>query len=175
MAWDFSTDPEFQEHLDWMRDLVRDEVWPIETVFDELGEEGFRRAIKPLQERVKERGLWAAHLPPELGGQGFGQVKLGLMHEILGSSPFAPAVFGNAAPDSGNSEILAHGGHAGSEGALPAPAARGRSAERVLHDRAGHGGLGSHAAADARGARRRRLRHQRPQVVLDQRLASPTS
>ena len=100
MAWDFSTDPEFQEQLDWMRDLVRDEVWPIETVFDELGEDGFRRAIAPLQERVKERGLWAAHLPPDLGGQGFGQVKLGLMHEILGSSPFAPAVFGNAAPDS---------------------------------------------------------------------------
>ena len=24
MAWDFSTDPEFQEHLDWMRDLVRE-------------------------------------------------------------------------------------------------------------------------------------------------------
>jgi acyl-CoA dehydrogenase len=110
MAWDFSTDPEFQEQLDWMRDLVRDEVWPIETVFDELGEDGFRRAIAPLQERVKQRGLWAAHLPPDLGGQGFGQVKLGLMHEILGSSPFAPAVFGNAAPDSGNSEILALAG-----------------------------------------------------------------
>jgi acyl-CoA dehydrogenase len=110
MAWDFSTDPEFQEQLDWMRDLVKREVWPIETVFDELGEEGFRRAIKPLQVQVKERGLWAAHLPPELGGQGFGQVKLGLMHEILGSSPFAPAVFGNAAPDSGNSEILALAG-----------------------------------------------------------------
>ncbi|HEY6889977.1 MAG TPA: acyl-CoA dehydrogenase family protein [Solirubrobacter sp.] len=110
MAWDFSTDPEFQEQLDWMRDLVKREVWPIETVFDELGEEGFRRAIKPLQEQVKARGLWAAHLPPELGGQGFGQVKLGLMHEILGTSPYAPAVFGNAAPDSGNSEILALAG-----------------------------------------------------------------
>src|SRR4051794_35982418 len=110
MAWDFSTDPDFQEHLDWMRELVQTEVWPIETVFDELGEEGFRRAIRPLQERVKERGLWAAHLPPELGGQGFGQVKLGLMHEILGTSPYAPAVFGNAAPDSGNSEILALAG-----------------------------------------------------------------
>jgi acyl-CoA dehydrogenase len=110
MAWDFSTDPEFQAHLDWMRDLVRDEVWPIETVFEELGEEGFKAAIRPLQERVKERGLWAAHLPPELGGQGYGQVKLGLMHEILGTSPFAPAVFGNAAPDSGNSEILALAG-----------------------------------------------------------------
>ena len=110
MAWDFSTDPEFQAQLDWMRDLVRNEVWPIETVFDELGEDGFKAAIRPLQERVKERGLWAAHLPPELGGQGYGQIRLGLMHEILGTSPFAPAVFGNAAPDSGNSEILALAG-----------------------------------------------------------------
>lgn len=112
MAWDFATEPQFQEHLDWMRDLVQREVWPIETVFEDLGYAGFKRAIAPLQERVKERGLWAAHLPPDLGGQGFGQVKLGLMHEILGTSPLAPAVFGNAAPDSGNSEILALAGTA---------------------------------------------------------------
>jgi acyl-CoA dehydrogenase len=68
------------------------------------------RAMEPLRERVKERGLWAAHLDPELGGQGFGQVKLGLMHEILGTTPLAPLAFGNAAPDSGNSEILALAG-----------------------------------------------------------------
>ena len=110
MAWDFSTEPEFQQQLDWMRDFVREEIWPIETVFEELGQEGFERAIEPLREQVKERGLWAAHLPPDLGGQGFGQVKLGLMHEILGSSVFAPSVFGNAAPDSGNSEVLAMAG-----------------------------------------------------------------
>ena len=110
MAWDFSTEPEFQEQLDWMREFVRTEVWPIETVFEELGSGGFDRAIAPMQERVRERGLWAAHLPPDLGGRGFGQVKLGLMHEILGSSPFAPVVFGNQAPDSGNSEVLALAG-----------------------------------------------------------------
>ena len=110
MAWDFSTEPEFQQQLDWMRDFVREEIWPIETVFEELGQDGFERAIAPLREQVKERGLWAAHLPPDLGGQGFGQVKLGLMHEILGSSVFAPSVFGNAAPDSGNSEVLAMAG-----------------------------------------------------------------
>ncbi len=110
MAWDFSTEPEFQEQLDWMRAFVRDEIWPIETVFDELGQDGFERAMAPLKERVRERGLWAAHLPPDLGGQGFGQVKLGLMHEILGSSPFAPVAFGNQAPDSGNSEVLALAG-----------------------------------------------------------------
>ena len=110
MAWDFSTEPEFQRKLDWMADFVRAEVWPIETVFEELGQDGFERAIAPLREAVKERGLWAAHLPPELGGQGFGQVKLGLMHEILGTSPYAPFVFGNNAPDSGNAEILALAG-----------------------------------------------------------------
>ena len=110
MAWDFSTDPEFQAQLDWMYAFVREEIWPIESIFTELGQDGFDRAIEPLKERVRERGLWAAHLPPELGGQGFGQVKLGLMHEILGSTPFAPSVFGNQAPDSGNSEILALAG-----------------------------------------------------------------
>src|SRR5215208_5004488 len=110
MAWDFSTEHEFQEKLDWMREFVREKIWPIESVFDELGQEGFVRAMAPLQEQVKERGLWAAHLPPDLGGQGFGQVKLGLMHEILGASVFAPSVFGNQAPDSGNSEVLAMAG-----------------------------------------------------------------
>ena len=110
MAWDFSTEPEFQRELDWMADFVRAEIWPLETVFEELGQHGFERAIAPLRDEVKQRGLWAAHLPPELGGQGFGQVKLGLMHELLGSSPYAPFVFGNNAPDSGNAEILALAG-----------------------------------------------------------------
>src|SRR5919198_1496206 len=110
MAWDFSTDPEFQEKLDWMRTFVREEIWPLETIASELEFDGLRRAMAPLQEQVREQGLWAAHLGPELGGQGFGQVKLGLMHEILGTSPIAPFAFGNAAPDSGNSEILALAG-----------------------------------------------------------------
>jgi len=110
MAWDFSTDPEFEQQLEWMRTFVREEIWPIEPIVDELTQAQLDRIYAPLQERVKERGLWAAHLDPELGGQGFGQVKLGLMHEILGSSPLAPNAFGNQAPDSGNSEILALAG-----------------------------------------------------------------
>src|SRR3954471_12684819 len=108
MAWDFSTEPEFQEQLDWMRDVVRERVIPLETL--ELGFDGLQHALAPLQEEVKARGLWAAHLDPELGGQGFGQVKLGLMHEVLGTTPLGPFAFGNAAPDSGNSEILALAG-----------------------------------------------------------------
>ena len=110
MAWDFSTEPEFQEHLDWMREFVREEIQPLETLINELEWDQMMRAMEPLREQVKERGLWAAHLDEELGGQGFGQVKLGLMHEILGTTPLAPFAFGNAAPDSGNSEILALAG-----------------------------------------------------------------
>jgi acyl-CoA dehydrogenase len=110
MAWDFSTDPEFQTKLDWMGEFVRAEIWPLETIAPELDWEALTRAVRPLQEETKRQGLWAAHLDPELGGQGFGQVKLGLMHEILGTSPYAPFAFGNAAPDSGNSEILALAG-----------------------------------------------------------------
>ncbi len=110
MAWDFSTEPEFAAQLTWMRDFVRAEIWPLEAIFSELSQDEVDRVYAPLQARVKERGLWAAHLDPSLGGQGFGQVKLGLMHEILGSSPFAPNAFGCQAPDSGNSEILALAG-----------------------------------------------------------------
>ncbi len=107
MAWDFETDPEFQEQLDWMNTFVREEIWPLETIIDDISEDDRRRLYVGLQDQVKERGLWAAHLPPDLGGQGFGQVKLGLMHEILGTCAFAPNAFGCQAPDSGNSEILA--------------------------------------------------------------------
>ena len=107
MAWDFETEPEFEEQLEWMRAFVVDEVFPLETL--DLSYEQIVEVIKPMQAVVKERGLWAAHLPPELGGMGFGQVRLGLMHEILGQSPYGPVVFGSNAPDSGNAELLAVG------------------------------------------------------------------
>ena len=107
MAWDFSTEPEFEEKLEWMRGFVREEIFPLETL--DLTYDQVLTVIRPLQDEVKGQGLWAAHLPPALGGMGFGQVRLGLMHEILGQSPYGPVVFGNNAPDSGNAELLAIG------------------------------------------------------------------
>lgn len=111
MAWDFETDPEFQKKLDWIEDFMRDEVEPLShlgmAVYSTLGREKF---LKPLQQQVKDQGLWACHLGPELGGQGFGQLKLALMNEKLGRNSLAPSVFGCQAPDSGNAEIIAHYG-----------------------------------------------------------------
>jgi acyl-CoA dehydrogenase len=110
MAWDFSTGAEYEAKLDWARRFVRDEIWPIETLARDLTQDQLDRIYAPLQEEVRRQGLWAAHLDPELGGQGYGQVKLGLLHEVLGTSPYAPNAFGCQAPDSGNSEILALAG-----------------------------------------------------------------
>lgn len=113
MAWDFETEPEFQEHLDWMDTFVTEEVEPLDQLLHDPYDKSDERAmamIRPLQDKVKERGLWACHLGPELGGPGYGQLKLALMNQILGRSRFAPTVFGCQAPDSGNAEILAHFG-----------------------------------------------------------------
>ena len=114
MAWDFSTDPEFQERLDWMDRFVREEVEPLDALFGQRAyhplDATLRRIVDPRKDEVRRRGLWACHLGPELGGQGYGQLKLALMNEILGRSIWAPIVFGCQAPDTGNAEILAHYG-----------------------------------------------------------------
>lgn len=114
MAWDFSTEPEFEDKLAWIRQFVRDEVEPLEVLFpgcEFLPLDDQRRVIvDPLKQQVRDRGLWAPHLGPELGGQGFGAVKLTLINEILGRSSWAPIIFGTQAPDTGNAEILARFG-----------------------------------------------------------------
>ena len=114
MAWDFETDPEYQEKLDWVAEFVREKVEPLDYLFPHQQFErldGARRAIiDPLKDEVRAHGMWATHLGPELGGQGFGQLKLALLNEILGRSMWASVVFGTQAPDTGNAEIIAHYG-----------------------------------------------------------------
>jgi acyl-CoA dehydrogenase len=110
MSWDFETDPEFQKQLDWIEQFVREEVEPLDYVLGnpyDVRDPKRNALVRPLQAEVKKHKLWACHLEPELGGQGYGQLKLALMNEILGRSRFAPIVFGCQAPDSGNAEILA--------------------------------------------------------------------
>jgi acyl-CoA dehydrogenase len=110
MSWDFETEPEFQRELDWIEQFVRNEVEPLDYVLAspyDVTNPKRNLLVRPLQAEVRKHKLWACHLEPELGGQGYGQLKLALMNEILGQSRFAPTVFGCQAPDTGNSEILA--------------------------------------------------------------------
>ena len=93
---------------------MREEVEPLDLVWSGLAftppDERLRRVIDPLKAEVRRRNLWATHLGPELGGQGYGQLKLSLLNEILGRSEWAPIIFGCQAPDTGNAEIIAHYG-----------------------------------------------------------------
>jgi alkylation response protein AidB-like acyl-CoA dehydrogenase len=110
MGWDFSTEPEFQKKLDWVDEFCRTEVEPLDLVFPyavRSRDPKVKALVKPLQDQVKEQGLWALFLDKDLGGPGFGQLKLGLLNEILGRYGSAPQIFGAAAPDTGNMEMLA--------------------------------------------------------------------
>jgi acyl-CoA dehydrogenase len=108
MAIDFELEPAFEADLGWIAEFVREQVIPLE-LFD-LDHRQLLAAVEPLRAQVAERGLWAPHLAQELGGQGFGQVKLAFINEQLGRSRLAPMVFGAQAPDAGNCEILARHG-----------------------------------------------------------------
>jgi acyl-CoA dehydrogenase len=114
MSWDFETDPEFQELLTWADRFVREEVEPLDLALPGLQftppDDRVRKIIDPLKDEVRRRGLWATHLGAELGGQGYGQLRLALLNEILGRSSWAPVIFGCQAPDTGNAEIIAHYG-----------------------------------------------------------------
>jgi acyl-CoA dehydrogenase len=113
MSWDFETDREYQVELDWADAFVREHVEPLDFVLGATADRSDQQTaaiVESLQQQVKDRGLWACHLSPALGGMVYGQVKLALLNECLGRSRWAPTIFGCQAPDAGNAEILARFG-----------------------------------------------------------------
>jgi acyl-CoA dehydrogenase len=110
MAWDFSTEPEFQRKLDWVDQFCKEKVEPLEYIFPyavRSPDPVVKAYVRELQQEVKDQDLWAIFLDKELGGPGYGQLKLGLLNEVIGRYPSAPQMFGAAAPDTGNMEMLA--------------------------------------------------------------------
>ncbi|MEK7879285.1 MAG: acyl-CoA dehydrogenase family protein, partial [candidate division NC10 bacterium] len=102
---DFSLSPEMEQMRKLITAFMDRHVYPAEK---EIGEDGFlpQPLLQSLQARVKELGLWAPHMPVEVGGMGIGVVGLALVNEIIGRSPIGPIIFGCQAPDAGNCEIL---------------------------------------------------------------------
>src|SRR5258707_2905055 len=110
VAWDFSTEPEFQKKLDWVKQFCGEKVEPLDHVFPyavRSPDPAVKAYVRELQHEVKDQGLWAIFLDEDLGGPGFGQLKVGLLNEIIGRYPGAPHMFGASAPDTGNLEMPA--------------------------------------------------------------------
>lgn len=102
---DFSLPPELVSIRQQIAAFMDEHVYPNESRVIE--EEGLPESLeRELQEKVKARGLWAANVPKEWGGMGLGFVGQGLVNEIIGRSTIAPRIFGSAAPDAGNVELL---------------------------------------------------------------------
>ncbi len=102
---DFSISPELEVTRQRAAGFMEEFVYPNESKLVE--DEGLPADLESdLQRRVKALGLWAPNLPREWGGMGIGYIGQALVNEIVGRSVIAPRLFGNAAPDAGNAELL---------------------------------------------------------------------
>jgi acyl-CoA dehydrogenase len=102
---DFSISPELEAVQERATKFMDEFVYPNESKLIE--DEGLPADLeKELQQKAKALGLWAPHLSREWGGMGIGFIGQALVNEIAGRSVIAPRLFGNAAPDAGNAELL---------------------------------------------------------------------
>ena len=107
-------DPRINEIRALTARIVNKDILPNERI---LGA-GWRHGASPedraaakgvaeaIQEKVKQAGLWAPHLPPEYGGSGLSFLEHAYMNEVLAYTPGGAALFGVVAPNSGNQTIL---------------------------------------------------------------------
>ena len=102
---DFSIPPELEATRQSVATFMEQYVYPNENMMVE--NEGLPADLESdLQRKVKVQGLWAPNLPREWGGMGIGFIGQALVNEIIGRSVIAPRIFGSAAPDAGNAELL---------------------------------------------------------------------
>jgi acyl-CoA dehydrogenase len=102
---DFSIPPDLEAARQSVTAFMEQHVYPNEDKLVE--DEGLPADLeKELHSKVKGLGLWAPNLPTEWGGMGIGYIGQALVNEIIGRSVIGPRLFGNAAPDAGNAELL---------------------------------------------------------------------
>jgi acyl-CoA dehydrogenase len=93
------------ERREQVRAFMAEHVYPNEQALARE-DEAADALVQELQQRAKDAGLWAPHLPPEAGGSGSGFIEYAYLNEEIGRSMMAQLVFGCQAPDAGNGEIL---------------------------------------------------------------------
>jgi len=117
MAMNVQAIPTLPDRINQIRlltaEIVNKEILPVENKLwrsrasgasDE--ERAEARALRNgIQEKVKQTGLWAPHLPEEYGGCGLSFLEHAYMNEVLAYAS-AASLFGVVAPNSGNQKIL---------------------------------------------------------------------
>ena len=111
--------------LDRIKEFLRTQVYPLEPDFLRLPFRELTSDLAAKREQVKSMGLWAPHLPRELGGLGLTLSKFALVSEELGRTPIGHYLFNCQAPDIGNMEILMEHGTPEQKEKYFTPLARG--------------------------------------------------
>jgi len=102
---DLVSAPELRELRASYRAFIDEHILPAESaLFRE--DDAAQELLAELRSRAKAEGLWAPHLPPEVGGTGRGFLTYAHLNEEIGRVTWAQYVFNCQAPDAGNGEIL---------------------------------------------------------------------
>jgi acyl-CoA dehydrogenase len=114
---DFSYGDRLDELLGRVRSFMDEHVYPVEAeamaALDDEVKPGvaYPEIIVGIRERARAEGLWNMFMPGDEHGTGLTNWEYGLLCEEMGRSPVvAPMAFNCAAPDTGNTEILAEHG-----------------------------------------------------------------
>jgi alkylation response protein AidB-like acyl-CoA dehydrogenase len=111
--------------LSEVRSFIDERAIPLEREFRSRPFVEIEPQLNSLRAEVKRLGLWAPHLPKELGGQGLSLVEFAHVSAVLGATPIGHYLFNAQAPDIGNCELLHSHGSKEQKAAWLEPLARG--------------------------------------------------
>jgi len=103
---DFSPSPRTAAFVAAAREFVAREVVPLERSFFGRDWASLEPELRALRDKARATGLFAPHMPRELGGAGLSLTELAAVGEELGQSPLGHYAFNCQAPDAGNMELL---------------------------------------------------------------------
>jgi alkylation response protein AidB-like acyl-CoA dehydrogenase len=103
---DFSISKDMQLMLEMIHSFMEKEVFPLEPYLLRGEFHELEPRLEEKRQKVKQMGLWAPSQPKEYGGLGLNLMDFALVSEAIGTSPLGHYIFGTAAPDAGNIEIL---------------------------------------------------------------------
>ena len=167
---------------DRVKTFIDQQIRPRQDEHDRQHHEGERWKVLPVIEEVKEiakaQGLWNFFMPPHSGqqhvddsfefeGTQLTNLEYALCAEEMGKIGWASECFNCSAPDTGNMEVFHRYGTREQKESLAEAADGGQDPLRLPDDRACGGIVGRDQHRDADGPRRRSLRHQRHQMVVE--------
>ncbi len=106
--------PEVEKLLEQVREMIRDEVMPVEEEYHAEIAKGDRWAytkrqaeiLEGLKAKARESALWNFWLTDSARGKGLTTVEYAYFAEEMGKTPLGAEVFNCSAPDTGNMEVF---------------------------------------------------------------------